>query len=139
VHPALQSAALMPRPAASRRPAPSAPIESLGRRLARLRKERGFTQVELAKKTDLIQVLISDYENDKLRPNPDVLVRFAVALDVSTDEILGVAKPDKRGPALSGVSRRLLRRLQQFDKLPKRDQDALLRTIDAFLSRGDAA
>ncbi|MBK8943603.1 MAG: helix-turn-helix transcriptional regulator [Polyangiaceae bacterium] len=33
-----------------------------------------------------MQVLISDYENDKLRPNPDVLVRFAVALDVSTDD-----------------------------------------------------
>ncbi|MBK6517276.1 MAG: helix-turn-helix transcriptional regulator [Polyangiaceae bacterium] len=101
-------------------------------------KSGGSLRSRLAKKTDLIQVLISDYENDKLRPNPDVLVRFAVALDVSTDRILGVAKPDKRGPALSGVSR-LLRRLQQFDKLPKRDQDALLRTIDAFLSRGDAA
>jgi len=32
-------------------------------------------------------------------------------------------------------NRRLLRRLQQIDGLPKRDQDALLRTIDAFLSK----
>jgi hypothetical protein len=86
----------------------------------------------------IIQALISDYENEKLRPNPDVLVRYALALDVSTDQILGLDKPAKP-PALSSVSRRLLRRLQQFDKLPKRDQDALLRTIDAFLGRQSAA
>jgi hypothetical protein len=32
-------------------------------------------------------------------------------------------------------NRRFLRRLQQADKLPKRDQNALLRTLDAFLAR----
>ncbi len=31
-------------------------------------------------------------------------------------------------------SRRFLRRLEQLSALPKRDQDALLRTIDAFLA-----
>ena len=112
--------------------------ESLGPRLARLRKERGLTQVELAKKMGIIQVLISDYENEKLRPNPDVLVQYALALGVTTDQILGLGKPPKP-PELSTVGRRLLRRLQQFDKLPKRDQDALLRTIDAFLGRSNAA
>jgi len=32
-------------------------------------------------------------------------------------------------------NRRLLRRLQHLEKLPKRDQAALLRTIDAFLAK----
>lgn len=111
----------------------STPAESLGQRLCRLRKARGFTQVELAAKTGLIQALISDYELDKLRPNPDVLVQYALALDVSTDEILGLRERSEPRPAASPVSRRLLRRLERFDRLPKRDQDALLRTIDAFL------
>jgi hypothetical protein len=36
----------------------------------------------------------------------------------------------------SAVSnRRLARRIQQIDQLPKRDHEALLRTIDAFLSK----
>ena len=64
--------------------------EPFGQRLARLRRERGFTQVELGEKSGMIQALISDYERDKLRPYADVVVRLAVALGVSTDELLGV-------------------------------------------------
>jgi transcriptional regulator with XRE-family HTH domain len=105
---------------------------SFGERLARIRKERGFTQVELAEKVGLIQVLISDYERGKLRPYADVVARFARALDVSADELLGLAPPQKQPGAQA--NRRFLRRLQLIQELPKRDQDALLRTIDVFIA-----
>ena len=59
--------------------------ETLGQRLARLRKERGFTQKELAERTGLIQALISDYERDKLRLNAEMILRFTGALEVTTD------------------------------------------------------
>ncbi len=107
--------------------------ESFGARLARIRKDRGFTQVELADKVDMIQALISDYERDKLRPYADVVARFARALGVSTDQLLGIASGEKKDGA--ALNRRLLRRLQLIDRLPKRDQDALLRTIDAFIGK----
>jgi hypothetical protein len=32
-------------------------------------------------------------------------------------------------------NRRLYRRMQQIEQLPRRDQDALLRTIEAFISK----
>ena len=118
----------MARPLSKTSPSPS---ESFGVRLARLRKERGFTQVELAEKSGMIQALVSDYERDKLRPYADVVVRLALALDVSTDELLGLARPKQRDGAEG--NRRFLRRLQLVDSLPQRDHDALLRTIDAFL------
>lgn len=136
MHVPLHSSAHMPRPSRLHPEPLRADGEALGARLARLRKDKGFTQVELAKKMGIIQVLVSDYENDKLRPHPDMLVRFALALGVSTDEILGLrATPKRETPA---INRRFLRRLQQIDTLPKRDQDALLRMIDAIL-RGRAA
>ena len=103
---------------------------ALGKRIAALRKERGYTQVELADQLGGIQAVISDYERGKLRPHPDMIVRLAKALRVSTDEMLGVKPPSKNGAI---VSRRVLRRLQAIDGLPKRDQDALFRTIDVFL------
>jgi transcriptional regulator with XRE-family HTH domain len=113
------------------RPSPSHADESFGRRLARLRKEQGFTQVELAARVGMIQALISDYERDKLRPYADVAVRLAEALEVSTDVLLGrESAPAPHKP----LSRRFLRRLQALESLPKRDQDAILRTIDAFLA-----
>ena len=111
--------------------------ESFGNRLVRLRKERGFTQVELAEKTELIQAIISDYERDKLRPYADVVARLARALAVTTDELLGIAPAHKTNGAAK--NRRFLRRLELIDRLPKRDQDALLRTIDAFLTARQAS
>jgi transcriptional regulator with XRE-family HTH domain len=102
-----------------------------------LRKEKGFTQVELAEKVGMIQALISDYERDKLRPYADVVARFAAVLGVSSDELLGLARAEKRNGTTA--NRRLLRRLEAIDRLPKRDQDALLRTIDAFLGKQRAS
>lgn len=52
------------------------------------RKERGFTQKELAEKTDLTQTLASDYERGKLRLNAEMILRFATALEVSTADLL---------------------------------------------------
>jgi len=106
--------------------------ETFGARLARFRKERGFTQVELAAMVGMIQAVISDYERDKLRPYADVVARFAVALGLSSDELLGLKAPKRNGAA---KNRRFLRRIQQIENLPKRDQEALLRTIDAFLTK----
>lgn len=103
--------------------------ETHGQRLARLRKERGFTQKELAERTSLIQALISDYERDKLRLNADMILRFAMALEITTDELL---QPSARKPARK-PSRRVLRRLERIEKLPPTQQTALLRTIDAVL------
>jgi transcriptional regulator with XRE-family HTH domain len=107
------------------------PRDSFAARLVRLRKERGFTQTELADRAGMIQVLISDYELGKLRPYGDVVARFANVLGVSADELLGLAPSGKSDDLFN---HRLLRRLQAIDRLPKRDQDALLRMIDAFLA-----
>jgi len=48
------------------------------------------------------------------------------------DELLGLRE---RKSATGGGNRRMLPLLQQIELLPKRDQEALLRTIDAFLSK----
>jgi hypothetical protein len=47
--------------------------------------------------------------------------------------------PAKSKKPTAAVNRRFLRRLQVVDQLPKRDQDALLRTIDAFLAARKAS
>lgn len=111
---------------------PSGSRESIGQRLARLRKERGVTQKDLAAKLGLTQPFISQYERGELRLHGDLIVRIAKALHVSADELLGLA-PARPGAVIR--NRRLARRLQQIDKLPRRDQDAIVRTLEAFLER----
>lgn len=104
--------------------------EPFGQRLARLRKERGFTQNELAGRIGLTQTLVSDYERGKLRLNAEMVVRFARALSTSADVLLGLGA--ETAPALPR-SRRLLRRLQRVEKLPESAQRDLLHYADLLL------
>jgi transcriptional regulator with XRE-family HTH domain len=109
--------------------------ETLGQRLARIRKQCGYTQVELAKKIGIIQSLISDYETDRLRLTAEMAVRFALALGVSTDELLHpkAAKKKSKKPSL-----KVMRRMEEIEKLPPRQQTLVLSALDSIL-RGAAA
>jgi transcriptional regulator with XRE-family HTH domain len=106
---------------------------TLGSRIAQLRRDRGMTQIELARKLGVSQPVVSDYENDVIRLPADVVVQIAGVLTVSTDELLGLKAERSGGGTIK--NRRLYRRLQEIEKLPRRDQDALLRTIDAFVTK----
>jgi transcriptional regulator with XRE-family HTH domain len=109
--------------------------ETIGLRLARIRKERGFTQVELAAKIGIVQTLVTDYETDRLRLTAEMAVRFAMALGVSLDELLHpqTAKTGGGATATRKPSRKVLRRLEKIEELPATQQTTLLRTIDTFL------
>ncbi len=106
---------------------------ALGKRLAQLRKMRGHSQQELARRVGAVQVVISDYEHGKLRLSAEMALRFASALDVPIQELLHPSKPLPVEPP-NRPSRRLLRRMEQIERLPRRKQQALLTTIDAFLN-----
>jgi len=103
--------------------------ETIGQRLTRIRKERGFTQTELAERIGTLQTLVTDYECDRLRLSAEMAVRFAQALGVSMDELLGPGRPEKKPKP----SRKILRRLERIETLPKTQQIALLKTIDNAL------
>lgn len=109
--------------------------ETLGHRIARLRRERGLTQAELAQQLEVSQPVVSDYENDVIRLPADVVVQIAEILGASTDELLGMKPAAARNSSASIKNRRLYRRMQEIEKLPRRDQEALLRTIEAFISK----
>lgn len=105
--------------------------ETIGQRLARLRKERGYTQAELSEKLGIIQALISDYEKNKLRLHAEMVIRFAQALEVTSDELLGLNGTKKLNEGKASL--RLLRRSKKIEELPSSQQKTLLKTIDTFL------
>jgi transcriptional regulator with XRE-family HTH domain len=104
--------------------------ETLGQRIARLRKERGYTQTELAERIGIIQALVSDYERGKLRLSADMAIRFATALEVSTEDLL---RPNDSKPLRRKPSRRVLRRMERIQELPPRRQYFVLKALDALL------
>ena len=115
--------------------------QAIGQRLAALRKAKGLTQVDVAQALGLAQGLISKYERGDLLLHGELIVRFATVLRVSSDDILGLqrGRAARTAPAVPAVDKSLARRLAQLQALPRRDRDALLRTLDAFLLKSRAA
>jgi transcriptional regulator with XRE-family HTH domain len=105
--------------------------EMIGERVARLRKERGYTQTELAQKIGIIQTIVSAIEKGTLKLSAEMAIRFAVALEVSTDDLLMPAK--KRAQAAK-PSRKVLRRLELIETLPTHQQQTVLKSLDMMLT-----
>ena len=60
-----------------------------GDRLKFLRKQKGLTQLELAKKLDKAMSTISGYEINNAEPDINTIVKLARILDTTTDYLLG--------------------------------------------------
>ena len=127
----LEESALKKRVATTREGA-----RSIGQRLTSIRKARGLTQIDLAQKLSISQALVSKYERGDLLVHGELIVLFATALDVSSDDILGIESKRRVRVAAPtpNVDRGLARRFALVQSLPRRDRDALTRTIDAFLA-----
>ncbi|MCL1844778.1 MAG: helix-turn-helix domain-containing protein [Defluviitaleaceae bacterium] len=61
---------------------------SIGKRVRANRTRQELTQAELAEKTGMSDVYISYIENARKRPSLDSLVKIAIVLDVSCDDLL---------------------------------------------------
>jgi transcriptional regulator with XRE-family HTH domain len=62
--------------------------ETLGGRIRRLRKARGWSQETLAIQADTDQAAISDWERDTTHPLPPTLHKIAAAFGLSIEEFL---------------------------------------------------
>ena len=68
----------------------------LGRRIQRIRHERGLTQAELAERADVSPPYISHIERGVKTTSLDTLVRIAESLGVTLDELLADSYPRER-------------------------------------------
>ena len=79
--------------------------ESLGQRIARLRRNKGLTQEELGDKVGVSSQAVSKWETDSSVPDVMLLVKIANLLDISVDELLGNDRI-KETPQIVPVSER---------------------------------
>lgn len=109
--------------------------DSFGARLAALRMARGVTQDELGIAAGTSQRMVAHYENTPgAQPPADVLAALARALEVSADELLGLAPLSEH---VSSTTYRLRRSLRKVEQLPADDQKTVVKLVDALVtSRG---
>jgi len=104
----------------------------LGERIKELRKEAGWSQGELAEKVGTDARQVSRYENGRITPSLDVLVRIAEVLNVSIDHLVveGVARRPLHAPD-HGLGERLV----AIGELDEGDRTSLLNVIDALITK----
>ena len=59
----------------------------VGKKLKELRKAYNLTQEEIANKLEISRVNYTRYENDKVRPDYETIIKIADFYDVSLDEL----------------------------------------------------
>jgi len=106
-------------------------VEAIALRIKKVRKLRGLTQKELADRIGITRDILASYESGRAHLNDDVIIRFAIALQVSSDELLGLDQRESLAGPTPNV--RIVKRMQKIQELPVADQKAILRTIDTFL------
>jgi len=94
-----------------------------------MRKARGLTQTELGNKIGLSKRMVAYYEGQTKRPPANLLIPIAKALKVSIEELLGAKKMSLNETTHAA----LWRRLKKVETLPKSDQRALLKMLDACI------
>lgn len=63
---------------------------SLGQRIKDRRKEKKFTQIEVARRLGIDNTTISKWESDVYEPDADTLAKLAELFDTTSDYLLGL-------------------------------------------------
>lgn len=104
-----------------------------GERLVQLRKTAGYTQQQLADEIGASRRQIAYYEGESEHPPASLLIVLANALNVTTDELLGM-RSGRGKAATPAVSTRLERRLKLIERMPAKPKQQLIGLIDIFIA-----
>lgn len=106
--------------------------ETFGRRLARLRKEAGYSQRSLAAEIGISNRMVAYYEAQTDHPPAHLLTPIADALGLTVDQLLGRAAISKRK---APQNERLIRQLRQVEKLPARARQSVIEHIEGLVAK----
>lgn len=109
--------------------------ETLGDRIRRFRLAKGLTQIELGQQIGASQKVVTYYEVRGVSPPPELLVKMADTLEVTTDELLGRRASSRKAATAPAENLRRIRRLKRLEELPDHDQAAVLKMIEALADR----
>lgn len=98
----------------------------------RLRKERGWTQAQVADEIGMSVGQVKKYEKGDSAPNLHILAKIATVFGVSADELVFAEGSGVAGKKLDAD---LLRRFERVAQLPERERDAILVLIDSVIAR----
>ena len=106
--------------------------------LSRIRKQRGFSQAELAEMAGLTRRIINHYETHVSQPSIEKVEAIANALKIKTSELLDrnskAVRIDKNID-LTGIDPRSVKKLKDILSLPADDRNDLYRILNKMVRK----
>jgi len=100
-------------------------------RLARLRKDRGLTQEEMAKKIGVGIAQMKRYEKGTSSPTLEVIKNMAKTLGVSSDELIF---EENEGVASTRIlDSKLLEQFEMLSKINPHDKEAVMTVMESII------
>ena len=100
----------------------------LGERVAALRKQNQITQVQMARELGVSQQQIASYEAGRVKIPVSSLPKLSMVLAASIEEIVGIERPSRRGPAS-----RLQQQVTLIGELPRPKQKFIMEMLEGFI------
>lgn len=99
---------------------------NIGAQIARLRKEKGWSQNDLAEAVGASREIIGRYERGDAVPSVEMAKNIADVFEVTLDYLVGEGQ-------LAAFDKRTLRRLAEIEQLPEAQREKLFYLIDAVI------
>jgi transcriptional regulator with XRE-family HTH domain len=104
---------------------------ALGEKIKQLRKEKGFSQSVLEKRSGVNAKLLSKYENGRIMPTADTLRKIAEGLEISADYLLFNNVPKNGLSPLKDLE--LFEKFKEVELMDPENRTMIKSLIDAVL------
>jgi transcriptional regulator with XRE-family HTH domain len=104
---------------------------NMGKNIRALRREKGWTQQDLAKKLGTTQKTITAYECGTRHPTAEKIPDIAALFGITVNELYGTTFTIKHAKAKNP---KLWKKFEQVEQLPETDKRSVFRMIDGLLA-----
>ncbi len=109
--------------------------KALGQRIKQLRKQKDWTQKELANRISASHAQLNKYESGQNTPPLDRLILLAEVLDTSVDHLIG-GHHNAEPPI---YNTRLIQRFQTIEGFDKSERELVIQLLDAMIAKHNMA
>ena len=101
-------------------------------KIRKLRKDKDYSQQQLADMLDIHLTHLNRLENGHAQPSIEVIKKLINLFDVSADYLLD---DDSDSFEINIENKNLAEKIRLIDKLEKKDKEALIQVIDSMLTK----
>lgn len=113
----------------------------IGDLIKELRKDKGWTQVELAKRVHVNRTTIGGYETGRIQPPRAMVIKLADLFDVNVDYLYGRTRNSTSWGNLNATLKLTKGKIEtgelikKFKKLTPSERSAIIDQIDYYISK----